>query len=315
MSKYTTEVRFICESAAGLTESGGFGNVNSIIAKSWDKIFTTTATVFDEDYKSVICSKILKHYYMREIGAETTGLWKLWMNTRLEEILPYYNQLYKSAELEYNPFYDVNITETAKTTGNSTTEKSDKSETASTEHVDSDGVKNSSDETSTETDDTRTITDKTDSTTSGSRDTNTNVDGKKTDAYSDTPQGSLSNIESLTYLTNARIVNDSTNTDSTETVNNETNTTGSNTNVGNTKTAETVTGSGKWSESNKKTAHGSKTGTETGTATSTEDYIKTIVGKQGGASYAGLLKEYRETLLNIDMLVIEEFEDLFMQLW
>ena len=83
MSKYTTEVRYICEQKSELEESKGFTSVDDVINKSWNKIFTTNVNFFDENYKQVICKKILKHYYMREIGCETVGLWMLWMNTRL----------------------------------------------------------------------------------------------------------------------------------------------------------------------------------------------------------------------------------------
>ena len=112
MSKYTTEVRFICESKAGLSESAGCDNVDDIVSKSWNKIFTSKAVFFDEEYRSVLCQKILKHYYLREIGCETVGIWKLWMNTRLEEIMPFYNQLYKSALIEFNPLHDVDLKRT-----------------------------------------------------------------------------------------------------------------------------------------------------------------------------------------------------------
>lgn len=104
LSKYTTQVRFICESKSGLNESMGSLSVDEIISKSWDKIFTTKVKIFDEDYRKIICSKILKHFYLREIGAETFGVWQLWMNTKLEEIMPLYNQLYESCNLKFNPF-------------------------------------------------------------------------------------------------------------------------------------------------------------------------------------------------------------------
>ena len=39
MSKYTTELRFICESLAGLTESKGYDDVNNIIEAAAPKIF------------------------------------------------------------------------------------------------------------------------------------------------------------------------------------------------------------------------------------------------------------------------------------
>lgn len=48
---------------------------------------------------------------------------------------------------------------------------------------------------------------------------------------------------------------------------------------------------------------------------STDHYIKRIVGNNAGRTDAQMLKEFRETLLNIDMQVIEELEPLFMQIW
>ena len=39
MSKYTTEVRFICETAIGLKESVGYANVNDVLEQCWSKIF------------------------------------------------------------------------------------------------------------------------------------------------------------------------------------------------------------------------------------------------------------------------------------
>ena len=44
MAKYTTEVRTICESKAGLEESKGGNDVDTILNNSWDKIFTTNCT-------------------------------------------------------------------------------------------------------------------------------------------------------------------------------------------------------------------------------------------------------------------------------
>ena len=118
MSKYTTEVRFICETAAGYTESVDYDLVEETIQKAIPKVFNFDFPIFDESYRNVLCTKILKHYYTREICEETVGLWKLRLNTRLNEIMPYYNQLYKSELLEFNPFYDVDIT--TKNDGNRT---------------------------------------------------------------------------------------------------------------------------------------------------------------------------------------------------
>ena len=227
MSKYTTEVRFICEQKAGLEESVGFDQIDSVIAKSWNKIFTTKCSFFDEDYRPVLCAKILKHYYTREIGMETAGLWMLWMNRRMEEIMPYYNQLYRSAQLEFNPFHDVDYYREGNRQNDGTSE------------------------------------------TSGSS-TNTQ-DNVTRDLYSETPQGALNGVESETYLTDARKVMQDNEANNTYNDNNTTNT--------------------------------------------TEDYLEHVYGKMGTVNYSKMLNEYRTTLLNIDMQIIEEFSDLFMGLW
>ena len=180
MSKYTTEVRFICESKAGLLESAGVGEVDRILEQSWNKIFTSQCEFFDEQYRSVLCKKILKHYYLREIGSETVGVWLLWLNTRLEEIMPYYNQLYKSELLKFEPFNDVDVTRTHEEVGNrvqNTTSDRNKK-------VDSTGNFSSSQ--------------------SGSG-TSSNKN-----RFSDTPQGGLNGIESDKYLTNATLDNGTT---------------------------------------------------------------------------------------------------------
>lgn len=263
MSKYTTEVRFICESKAGLSESAGCDNVDDVISKSWNKIFTDKAIFFDENYRGVLCQKILKHYYLREIGTETFGVWKLWVNTRLEEIMPFYNQLYKSALIEFNPLYDVDL----KRTHNRKVDSSKQDN--GTNKVVSDGVSSESG--------------------TGSTNETGNSNNTKRDLYSDTPQGAITGLENENYLTNARKVTDvgSTIVDSNSNFSNSGNT--------------------------KSTVNGETS--NTGTANSMEDYVENVTGKQGSESYSSLLLKFRETFLNIDMQVIEEFSDLFMGLW
>lgn len=109
LSKYTTEVRFICENFAGLTESVGYNNVEEVLEKSWRKVFNFDFPIFDEAYRSVLCNKILKHYYTQEIGVETVGLWQLKLNTKINEIMPYYNKLYTAWNEDFNPLYDTNL--------------------------------------------------------------------------------------------------------------------------------------------------------------------------------------------------------------
>ena len=132
MSKYTTEVRFICEQYAGLTESSDYSDVDSIVLKAIPKIFVPPFEIFDESYRVVLCSKILKHFYTREICAESVGLWKLWLNNRMNEIMPYYNRLYKSELLDFNPLYDIDVKKSYERSGNGTENTTDTFENGTT---------------------------------------------------------------------------------------------------------------------------------------------------------------------------------------
>lgn len=110
MSKYTTQLRFICEQQAGLTESVGYNDVDNVIALARPKIFDFSFPIFDEAYRNELEEKILKHFYLREIGAETYGVWHLWLAERMQTIMPGMNKLYESNLLQFNPLYDVDLT-------------------------------------------------------------------------------------------------------------------------------------------------------------------------------------------------------------
>lgn len=108
MSKYTTEVRYICESLYD-GESHGFSDVEQIIKQTAPLVFDFAFPIFDEGYRLALECKILRHYYTREISEETVGLWKLRLADKLNLIMPYYNKLYNSELLNFNPFIDVDI--------------------------------------------------------------------------------------------------------------------------------------------------------------------------------------------------------------
>lgn len=122
MSKYTTELRYICETLAGLQTSKGYNDTKTIIDVSRQEIFDFEYPIYDQSYKSVLENKIIRHYYTREICEETYGLWKLRLEARMNEIMPYYNQLYRSALLEFNPLYDVDLTTKHEGSGTDTQE-------------------------------------------------------------------------------------------------------------------------------------------------------------------------------------------------
>ena len=123
MSKYTTELRFICEQYC-IDHYPDIYTVDNISEKSVFEIASVVATdgyltkygdsdfiIFDENYRIPLMIKFIMKYYTREIGLETFGLWKSKIRNEFDIIMPYYNELYKSIMLEYNPLWTENYTE------------------------------------------------------------------------------------------------------------------------------------------------------------------------------------------------------------
>lgn len=110
MSKYTTELRYICEYEAGLDESKGYNSVDEIVTEAAPKIFSFDFPIFNEAYRLPLEKKILKHFYTREISEETYGLWKLRLEDKMNLIMPYFNKLYDSDDLPFDPFKDTDMT-------------------------------------------------------------------------------------------------------------------------------------------------------------------------------------------------------------
>lgn len=328
MAKYTTELRYICESLAGYEENKGYASVSDVISNSRAKIFNFNYPIFDANYKSVLETKILKHYYGREIGAETFGRWQLWLDARMNEIMPYYNKLYESELLEFNPLHDVDLTITKERQGTSNTGY-DESKTGNINNTRTDNLTSSLNSARTDnltkTDDytrtdnlTKTTQDSGTESESGS-DVNKNT---RWDVFSDTPQGALTDVQNETYLTNARkIIDDgsgSTKSKSTtfgkKVTENDTGTVkdgGTSKNTGTQELTESQTNTG--TQTNIETQNLNNTSTTD--VTSTEDYLEHITGKNYGKSFSELLVSYREAILNIDTMVINDLSDLFMGLW
>lgn len=65
--------------------------------------------IFDDKYRNLLNNKIIEHYWFREIGLETPQLFKMFLNRKMNEIMPYYNQLYNSELLEINPLYNYYV--------------------------------------------------------------------------------------------------------------------------------------------------------------------------------------------------------------
>lgn len=291
MSKYTTELRYICEEAAGvnnheeMSENPGYSDTASIIEAARVKLFDFSYPIFDVSYKATLETKIIKHYYFREIGAESYGQFKMWLDRRMNEIMPYYNQLYQSELLKFNPFYNSERAVERNTVNTHDVSSESVSDGVSFNESKSHGVSN---------------TDMTDKTEYNS-DVTVNDGHNDWSAFSDTPQGGLTGIADNQYLTNA------THNWADEGSNQKTEHRGDDTST--TKGDVTTDANGVGKTQTSSTSGNNEVYTGNG------KYLEYVLGKEGTETYSEMLEKYRKTFLNIDMMVIDRLSDLFFNLW
>ena len=337
MSKYTTELRFICESLADEEESKGYNSIAQIIESARVKIFDFTYPLFDANYKSVFETKILKHFYTQEIGFETYGRWKLALDAKLNEIMPYYNKLYETELLEFNPFYDFKeitigdrsredntIEHRVGETGNTGTVKDNNTSTSTDKGKITDTLEGN------KKDSGAIIDSRVSNSQDGGQDISRRQGGDsfdRWDKYSDTPQGSITDLANDRYLTNARHITENhtgTLETNTTTYGKTNDTEDNNTRILDTNEATKNTNTKDVNTTNIGTNENTRTLNTKVNDTQLKDarfnnhlqYLETVEGKsKDGKSYSKLLLEYRETFLNIDMMIIDELSELFMQLW
>ena len=384
MGNYTTQIRFICESKSGLTESVGFSGIMTAINNSVNDIFNFEWPIFDETYRVPLEVKILRHFYTREIGEETFGLWQLRLCDRLNVIMPYYNQLYKSELIKFNPLYDVDLTTEHEKANDGEINKTETGTHEFTNNTNRTGNKNSVEDGINDTDfvgnktssvdgsqteknnitsEKSGIENRTDNakvedsnTTSANVENNSISTDKNVNRYSDTPQGNVNigggpndgnpSVDSVFgngYLTNVTIVdgeNKNKGTNQSDSISNSESITSANQNVSR-DDVESSEGnrllnnaeSRSDNERNSTRSNSSKivnddtkeniagSGEHTNNVTgrinnmSVEDYIQKVSGKRGGLTYSKMLNEFRDTFLNIDKMVLNDLDSLFIALW
>ena len=212
---------------------------------------------FDTSYKvptrQELNTKILSYYRFREIGQETVGRWLFELETALNEIMPKYNQLFYSADQDFNPIYNVDYKRET---------KRDKSGT----NIGSQSTTANTSTTGTES--------------STSQDNTKNVNSK-------TPQNELGisnmDIDTVSYADEADWGK------SNSSASGSTSTTGSSQSNGSTSTID-----------NEK-----------------EGITETTKGNFGVVSAQDLIIKYRETILNIEQMIIHDprIEELFMLIY
>ena len=241
MSKYTTELRFICEMKSGFSSDVlPSKSPAEIIAAARSAVFNFDYPVPDNSKKEELETKILQHYYTREICCETVGRWQLFLRDKMQMIMPKYNRMYKAEQMAYDrELRNIDVTITHNETG------SDARETNATR------------------------TDNLSETTTDSAATH--------DRFSDTPQGTVTNVDNDTYLTEYRYVTSS--------------------------------------DSGTRRNTGSQISDSDESSSRQMDYVHTEQGYRGSKTYMELLNDFTERVLNIDEMIVNECADLFFKLW
>lgn len=253
--------------------------------------------IFDENYRNILNEKIINHYLFNEIGMETAELFKFYLNTTMREIMPYYNQLYKSELLEFNPLYDSDLTTVYDKTNDNTSSTETNNQTINKSKATTTGnVENESDSFS-----------HSDAHSTGDSHGNSVGNGNTKNVHSDTPQGflSINSIENETYASDATM---SKTTDI-----NATMAQSHNDEIG------YANESSHSNSVNNSITNGAATLNSDNNvfniANNFENYVSHVVGKSPGMSYSDLLLRFRDTFLNIDMMIIKELNDCFMLLY
>lgn len=68
-----------------------------------DHIGLSDYPIFDEQYREFLNAKILDHYWYNEIAHETVDMFVHQLQTKMREIMPYYNKWYESELVDIDP--------------------------------------------------------------------------------------------------------------------------------------------------------------------------------------------------------------------
>ena len=81
------------------------------IASSRDIFKSIDYELYNNDLKPIFEDKFIKRFYFREIGVETVSRFLINLEQTLNEIMPYYKQLYDTTLLKYDVLNNTEVTE------------------------------------------------------------------------------------------------------------------------------------------------------------------------------------------------------------
>lgn len=110
MSKYTTEMRYICDRLTRSYVESWFKDYELSDYLTQEQIdVIETANIWNKDR---LARQIVDHYYDREIGLETPALFRHYVKFTMNEIMEEKLPLIYSLSLSYNPLVNVDYEET-----------------------------------------------------------------------------------------------------------------------------------------------------------------------------------------------------------
>lgn len=110
MASYTMELRKVCDYYSREEVENWFKNYNLTEYLTSAQIQTIEKAGLWN--KNKLASKIVDHYFMREIGFETPALFKLKAKVMMQEIMEDYLPIIYSNSIEFDPLVNVDYTET-----------------------------------------------------------------------------------------------------------------------------------------------------------------------------------------------------------
>jgi len=241
------------------------------------------------NFRDYLNNKIYEHYYFQEIGCETAHRFGFYLERRMKEIMPFFNQHFESIDIEFNPLWNVDLTETythnVEDTGNSTMNAigktiengSSKREENLEQNVDSNTTNNS----------TRTPTL-----------TNENVGVEM-----DTAEQDLTFEDIKTHGFASRAKHDVNTTTGTETEN------VNSANLGK------VTNENVVDNTNENEINNTNDSTAVNSNNRTETYVRKQEGSSAGYLFTQNIKEWRKIMVNIPMEIVEKLSDLFIGIY
>lgn len=66
--------------------------------------------LYDESHRTELNEKIVRHYALREIGQETAQQFVFYLGMTMAEVMPFFNERYRTLGLEYDPLVSMDMT-------------------------------------------------------------------------------------------------------------------------------------------------------------------------------------------------------------